>query len=412
MKARLLATHLLSLIAGGSVAVAFTRKAVVETQARLEVREPLSGKGGRPVSEARSSPRELLERMAEVTMESGDRQHLKSKLIKQWAESDPAGLLKYLEHRAWPDRYGEAGSAFAVLALRDPKGLLHYARAQGCQDALKSLARYGNPDTVLRLFLAEQEKPVPGWAYQEVFQAGAELDPGFHQRVVGIQDSRAREEAFGAAAKGLLEAKQFDECLHWIKSLEDNIPPDRIGAIFGELLASDEASAGWIGSLPATARTAAVAGMVREMTDQSADTDDHLMDSLADLYEAGWWGWAGEDPDWAGKVESAIQSRRTADLSEAEKWRDWALSLPPWDESQILRELGIRRWVSAAPGEWEQFEALPDERLRDVAHAQAALEVAEEQRSAALARIHDPELREATFRELEERKAHEGDPFE
>lgn len=374
------------------------------------------------------TPREMLEELPRLPMDPDDRVRMKQALLDTWRDQDPLGFLYALEDHPWPANGYDIGEIYAELARRDPEALIRYARKTGNQDAWCQLAESRDPQQIMGLLLADPA--APRGAMKQVIGTAMAKDPDFYRTVSSLKDTPFWTEAFEGAASALMSRERITEYCAWLHELGESVPAREAGSVFASSPDDYPRRAEQIVDLPETVRIHAAQTMVADLRERASDTE--MMKVLATLHQANWWGWSTSDAEWRASLEQAIgsdllgkspaigrdlvlavETQVSDDPVDTPKptWAEWALKIPDEGAGKALRNAGIRRWVFDLARTWEtEIPKLADAGLRDVAYAQQALFIMDENRldknsdrswEAAVERIESESFRAATRTKIE-----------
>ncbi len=348
-------------------------------------------------------------------MDPGLRKGIKDRIYRDWADSDPIGLLNYLDGRAW---HGCGDEAFANLARSQPEYLLDYARRHGCLDALHALSSRGDPNVVLNLYLAQKPGSIPASELNTLFAHGLRSDPQFHLNIDRINDPEARTEAFTASAKIWLKLELHDTYFARFKELHETLQLDTITHDFGYHILSNHEDVTQLHSLPENARARVIKEVIEWMPQISPRNQSYQRSVLTAYLKN---GWLDGHIDHARSVILAQVDSKEPDnshLADAIAWKDWGLTLPDDDKWQPLRHAAIRRWIVADPTQWQAIIQLPTPALRDIAYTAVLSAIDLEKEAHAIPwiadQIKDPDLKGVALRVISERQnadADTDDPF-
>lgn len=324
-------------------------------------------KSPRPHSSLQKSapPLALLATLARESIDPKSRRWIKLRILWDWAENDPVGLLEHLENRAWPTP--NFGQPFSALAKSNPDYLLDYARREGCPQALRILSKDGDPRTVLDLFLAQAPRAIPEEYFGELFEAGGTLDPEFHVNLQRIQNPDQFVAAFRRTSEILLAHRRPETYLTLVEENLERLSPEWVAEDFAYQVVQNELDVGLVGGLPAPLQEAGL-DQILQVLDDGSSSDAFQRTSLNILQKN---GWLSERVDATLQVIKSHAHRGSHDAShlrEAAAWRDWALALPNSEANRFLREAGVRRWIVSRPDSWQEIAELPSQSLRDVAY--------------------------------------------
>lgn len=316
------------------------------------------------------APEDLLGAMVMVPMTPDERYSLRAALYGKWARTDPLGLLKHLEGRAWVSELNFA-SPFSALAESRPKELLRYAREAGCTEALKELTGKGDPRANLELLLEDAGYTYPEEVYKDIFERGEEHDPEFHQRIAALPDDAAKRAALRVVAKVMVENLRHDDYFALLRDHGDLIDAEDAAGAFAEIVFEDPARLDHFDSLPEAAQATAVNELVTGLS--SRDDSDREARQLLPLFAER--GWLDDQREELAEIVMANAQDENGEPVEpgSTAWKDWALGLPVEGQGSYLRDLGIARWAMGDPGNEAAFDQLPEPRLQDSARVGAIM---------------------------------------
>ena len=359
----------------------------------------------------------LLTELAHTPMDSRMRKRIKKQIFTEWAKTDPAGLLRYLDTRPWPDGsylYGSpAEQAFKELAKTNPSFLLEYAQKNGCFTALSVLSRHGNPYGVLNLYLSQTPGTIPPDTFYKLFHSGTQIDPEFHQNILSIEDPKIRAQAFEGATTVLFKHQRYDEYFNTLKEIQLPHQSENLVNHFVDNLLSYEADANLIFRLPEELQKLAIEKTIGQAV-YSSEHPNIYRQTLLNTYIEN--NWIGEHEKLAENL--IVMSAFTFDSAAHKKnsWKDWALQLPENKQLEPLRDTAIRQWALVYPKQWRTIYELPTQAMRDIAYTAVLSNIDLENEADSISwikdQIQDPALKTAAERALIDRKNDDaGDPF-
>lgn len=317
----------------------------------------------RTVPRQTPSPRSLLSAQAETSMDPRRRDELKERIFRDWAKSDPAGMLAHLENRPWlTGLRPPTEDALNALARSHPANLLDHARRNGCNNALFALSANGDPRVALELYLDEPPNTIPSHAFRTLFKSGCALEPEFHCRLDQVTDPAARLAAFLGSAEILLNQKRDDTFFPWLSRHADTLPPEPVATLIAKQFVQDQVDLNRLSQLPDAIRSEALAPTLRRLASHSPPgLDSYQRASLTVFLQNGW---------LEGRADLA-NAVITASENHGPGWKHWALELPDNPQWDTLRRNAVQRWARADPTQWNTFTDLPSPALRDAAYAAA-----------------------------------------
>jgi hypothetical protein len=379
--------------------------------------DPLTGHFRSGDSPPHPSPGSLLAAQAALPMEPAARTALKRQILRDWATTDPDGLLRYLKHRPWlADPGSAATTALAILARTRPGDLLEYAHREGCGVTIHILGEEGDPRLVLDLYLALPGDTISPGSVARVFKRGCRSDPTFHERLGAVGNPATRLAVFREITRTLLDDKREDEFFPWLGRNMHLVAPADAAALVARQLVDSRSDVANLAHLPDTVRPLAVGSTLRALIDGAIHGDEHYQRAcLATFHENGW---------LTGNVDSAanVITRYYDGVpngmgdDDAIAWKEWALELPANPKWDPLRRTAIRRWVLETPESWRKIAGLPTADLRDAAFT-AVMHNLDLNRDGErvpwiLHQITDPALRNVALEVITARMAGDpGDPF-
>ncbi len=411
-------THAVAILLGWLVVSFATLPDPVETRAESDPAGPPARNFRSGSSDHRPSPRSLLAAQANMPMDPAARTALKGRILMEWANTDPDGLLRYLHQRPWLGGFENAATkAFETMARTRPDDLLDYAKREGCLLAIGTLCRHGDPRLVLDLLLALPPGVFSSEIFDdvlaEVFERGCDLDPTFHERLNAIEDPGTRLKVFKKAARTLLGAMRDDEFYPWIAKHVDTLPSESVAWIVARQLVAGRSDVNDLNRLPDSIRSHAIDSALRSLVSARIYSDESYQRTCFTSFLKN--GWLDGRQDLAAVVITEYYEgvpdaklRRTA----AAGWKTWALDLPKNPKWDPLRRTAIRRWILETPDAWNAIANLPTKDLRNTAYT-AVLHKIDLERDVdrvpwILHQITDPALRNIALEVITERMA--GDP--
>jgi hypothetical protein len=364
-----------------------------------------------PHSRSLTSPRRLLTALTQTSMTPSLREDIKNGIYRDWASSDPIGLLNHLNGRAW-NFHGK--NAFINLARSQPENLLAYARQHGCIDALNILSSNGDPNVILNLYLTQKPGSIPASEFNTLFKQGLRSDPQFHLNINRINDTAARTEAFTATAKIWLELELYDTYFARFKELHNSLQLDTITHDFGYHILSNHKDVNLLHSLPETARGHTIKEIIEWMPQISSRDESYQRMALTTCLENGWMDGHIDQALYIIRAGAENEESDNSHLAEAIAWKNWGLALPDDGKWEPLRHTAIRRWIVADPTQWKTITQLPTPALRDIAYTAVLstidLENEFHQIKWITNQIIDPDLKSIAIRVIDERQDPDTDP--
>ncbi len=362
---------------------------------------------------SRPTPKRLLNALTHTAMDPNLRKGIKNRIYRDWAGSDPVGLLNYLDGRAW---HGCGNDAFANLAQSQPEYLLDYARQHGCLEALHTLSSRGAPYVVLNLYLAQKPGSIPASEFNTLFANGLRSDPQFHLNIDRIDDPERRTEAFTATAKIWLELELHDIYFARLKELHESLQLDTIIHDFGYHILSNREDVTLLDLLPENTRDRALKEVIEWMPQISHRSQSYQRASLTAYLENGWLEGHIDRAKYIILAQVDSKEPDNSHLADAVEWRNWGLALPDGDKWQPLRHAAIRRWIVADPSQWKAIVRLPSLALRDIAYTAVLSAIDLEKEAHAIPwivdQVKDPAFKGIALRVISERQnADADDPF-
>lgn len=237
----------------------------VEPPAAPPTTHPTSGgrntkrgsRANRPLS-SNEAFRETWKALATCPMSASERRELRRKLLADWAERDPQGLLAFLKKtRVWPEEISihQLGN----LNHARPDMLLNFAIRHGSTEAIRALNNT-DPETVIRLIEAippgergKEMNDLEANAYKTLGMAGvvvatptadyiagqvkALLEEGrlaeFREMFAKIDDDKLRAKAAYELRRAIAYGKLDDEILETVASLPVEFQGGAVESIFG-----------------------------------------------------------------------------------------------------------------------------------------------------------------------------------
>ena len=296
-------------------------------------------------------------------MTRSERSACMEKLWRQWGESDPAGMLKFLENkRVWP----ESCRAYSDLDFADRPDLsLDFALRYGSSDILRSCAAYGDPSLVARLLAALPA----GQRGAEIVEAAKAIDRKLGRLGIGMEKPSPAYRR--GVAESLLEQGDIDGFLTAFGA--DRGSPERkeLARDFGEELAEEK---------PGDEVLALVLRLPEPYPKEAAynlmaRADDTAMEfpEVRDAHKR----WI-ESVAAAGFVEAAALG--VDDLfdeahaaNRGEEMAGWIARFPPDGSWKPITDAVFRAWQSDDRKEMiQQIRALPEGPARETLATEAA----------------------------------------
>ncbi len=163
------------------------------------------------------------------TMSRSERSDCMEALWQQWGESDPEGLLAFLENkRVWPE------DCSAYLGLKFPNRpdlALDFALRYGCSDVLQQLSK----DDQLARLLAALPKDQKG---EDILSLERET-----HRKLGMSGAEVAEQSpayLRGVAEALLEEGKTEEFFDTFGQIEDPVEKKDLAKKFGEVLSEEK----------------------------------------------------------------------------------------------------------------------------------------------------------------------------
>ena len=312
---------------------------------------------------ASSSFRTAYSALVERSMTGSERDACMEKLWQQWGESDPAGMLKFLENkRVWP----ESCRAYSDLDFADRPDLsLDFALRYGSSDILRSCAAYGDPVTLARLLAALPAEQRGA----EIVEAAKAVDRKLGRLGTGMENPSPAYRR--GVAESLLEQGDIDGFLTAFGEIEDPRERKELARNFGEALAEEKPGG------EVLARVLRLPEPYREEAayDLMARADDTAMEfpEVRDAHKR----WI-ESVAAAGFVEAAALG--VDDLfdeahaaNRGEEMAGWIARFPPDGSWKPITEAAFRAWQSDDRKEMiQQIRALPEGPARETLATEAA----------------------------------------
>lgn len=391
MNARRWFRHGIALLLGAALAAVMAHHPSSGTMPLAGAEQNLRGHRAH-VEPLKASPRELLAALAETRMSMVRRQAMKQEIYRDWAQSDPHGLLNYLNKRAWPVFSGyQFDRVFIELSRQQPHTLPAYARAYGCQDAMEAIG-HGDPRVALAIVQAEMPGGFRDGFMRDLFERGEQNDPEFHLKIAEISDPEAKSEAINGAAQVMLANRRYDDFFNLLAEEREFVSPEGIGGAFASVMVSS----GRVGdlnrmeSLPEEVRTIAVKEQLEMISSdmiffgkrvedfngeetlrrlllphQVDISEEYRLGTMRVLLNHGWH--EGMETEISRAIAGGDFGIRPNEELAVE-WKKWALELPGTDDMESIREAAISRWIKIDKDKVCEIDQLPSQRLRDTAY--------------------------------------------
>ena len=296
-------------------------------------------------------------------MTGSERNACMEKLWQQWGESDPAGMLKFLENkRVWP----ESCRAYSDLDFDDRPDLsLDFALRYGSSDILRSCAAYGDPVTLARLLAALPA----GNRGAEVVEAAKAVDRKLGRLGTGMDEPSPAYRR--GMAESLLEQGNIEAFLTTFGEIEDPQERKELAGKVGEALAEEKPGDEVLAQIlrfPEPYRQEAAYNLM-------ARADDTAMEfpEVRDAHKR----WI-ESVAAAGFVEAAALG--VDDLfdeahaaNRGEEMAGWIARFPPDGSWKPITDAVFRAWQQGdRKGMIQQIRALPEGPAREILATEAA----------------------------------------